>query len=203
MGHEVVEFEFDLTQTFRNLDAHDARQAAFIAKNRPAVSGELLRQVRAAHGEKPVDMFFSYFYDTCVLPGVIDEIRGDGDEGGELVLQWEVSVGFGAGDFAALRFLPGAGEVSTEGLRGDGSATDLLPGGGESFAIYKPYEVAKEYDVTFVGQAYGDRPLFLRYLLEHGINVHLWGHGWREPHPRYVPKETYARSSAIPGELRQ
>src|SRR3954464_11661462 len=56
LGHEVVEFQYDLTQTFRNLDGNDPRQAAFIAKNRPAVTAALLEQVRAAHAVRPVDV---------------------------------------------------------------------------------------------------------------------------------------------------
>ena len=42
---------------------------------RDRVSKELLRQVRATHAVKPLDLFFSYFYDACVLPEAIDEIR--------------------------------------------------------------------------------------------------------------------------------
>jgi hypothetical protein len=78
LGHEVVEFNYDLTATFRNLDAKNPRQAAFIAENRPRVSAELLRQVRRAHEAGRVDLFFSYFYDPCVLPAAIDEVRGMG-----------------------------------------------------------------------------------------------------------------------------
>jgi spore maturation protein CgeB len=44
--------------------------------------------------------------------------------------------------------------------------------------IYKPYDLAVEFDVTFVGQAYGDRPVYIKYLLEQGTNVRVWGWGW-------------------------
>ena len=30
--------------------------------------------------------------------------------------------------------------------------------------IYKPYDVPQEFDVAFVGQAYGDRPGYIRSL---------------------------------------
>src|SRR4051794_21677068 len=78
MGHEVVEFQYDLTQTFRNLDETNPRHAVFIAENRPRLSAELLRQIKAAHTARPVDVFFSYFYDACVEPGAIDAIKGMG-----------------------------------------------------------------------------------------------------------------------------
>src|ERR1041385_2231648 len=75
LGHDVVEFEYDLTQTFRNLDTGDPKQAAFIAENRPRVSAALLRQIRAANAQAPIDLFFSYFFDACIKPAAIDEIR--------------------------------------------------------------------------------------------------------------------------------
>ena len=70
MGHEMVEFDYDLRLTFKNLASKK-----FIERNRERVSQELLRQIRAAHAAAPLDLFFSYFYDACVLPEAIDEIR--------------------------------------------------------------------------------------------------------------------------------
>src|SRR5207342_1526667 len=47
-------------------------------------------------------------------------------------------------------------------------------------AIYKPYDVPVEFDVSFVGQAYGDRPAYIEHLLKNSIDVRVWGQGWRE-----------------------
>jgi hypothetical protein len=78
LGHEVVEFHYDLRQTFQNLIPDDPGQKQFVDENRPKVTEELLRQIRLAHDEKPVELFFSYFNDACVLPEAIDEIRALG-----------------------------------------------------------------------------------------------------------------------------
>src|SRR6266540_1535736 len=75
LGHDLVEFDYDLKETFEKVDLDDPLQRAFISRNRPKVTDELLRQVRKAHAEKPLDLFFSYFYDACVLQEGIDEIR--------------------------------------------------------------------------------------------------------------------------------
>ena len=49
--------------------------------------------------------------------------------------------------------------------------------------LYYPVEGrAKEYDVTFIGQAYRGRPELVRWLKEQGVNIRLWGQGW-EVHP--------------------
>jgi spore maturation protein CgeB len=45
--------------------------------------------------------------------------------------------------------------------------------------VYKPYNIPKEFDVTFIGQAYGERPAYLASLVAQGIDVRIWGHGWR------------------------
>jgi spore maturation protein CgeB len=44
--------------------------------------------------------------------------------------------------------------------------------------IYRPFDVPQEFDVTFVGQAYGDRPAQIKDLLDAGIDARVWGPGW-------------------------
>lgn len=44
--------------------------------------------------------------------------------------------------------------------------------------IYKKGSGNHLYDVTFVGQAYGDRPATLNALKKSGITVHTWGLNW-------------------------
>src|SRR5580704_15520862 len=61
LGHEIVDFEYDLDRTFQHLDPSDPVQREFIRQNRPRLSDELLSQVRKVHTTQPVDLFFSYF----------------------------------------------------------------------------------------------------------------------------------------------
>ncbi len=204
LGHEVIEFDYDLTPTFRNLDATNPRQAAFIQKNRPTVSAELLCQIKAAHAAKPLDLFFSYLYDPCILPSAIDEIRDLGG-GGIKTVNWfcngsyqldlvrEISPHY---DFCLV-----PEKFRMKDYRAMG-AHPIYCQEAANPAIYKPYDTPKEFDVTFVGQAYGDRPLFLKYLLDQNIRVNVWGHGWRNPHPKYLPAETYNAIQSIPQDLR-
>jgi spore maturation protein CgeB len=69
-------------------------------------------------------------------------------------------------------------------------------------SVYRPFELAKEFDVTFVGQAYGDRPGMIRYLLDGGVDVRVWGHGWKKPDSRFMPASTYEAICSIPEERR-
>jgi len=179
MGHDVVEFQYDLRRTFRNLDTSDPVQSAFIGNNRPKLSRELIRQVKAAHAIRPLDLFFSYFYDACVLPETIDEIRSWGittvnwycNASYQLHLVSEISRHY---DWCLV-----PEKFRLEDYRALG-ARPIYCQEAANPKIYRPYPLPVEFDVTFVGQAYGDRPAYLRYLLDHGIDVRVWGFGWRE-----------------------
>jgi hypothetical protein len=201
LGHDVVEFDYDLMQTFRNLDPTDAKQGAFIAGNRPKVTAAFLEQVRAAHALRPVDLVFTYFTDACIEAGALDEIRGMGIK----TVNWYCN---GSYQLHLVREISPRYDwclVPEKFRMGDYVAMGARPIYCQEAAnpnVYRPYEVAKEFDVTFVGQAYGERPLLIRELVERGIRVHVWGHGWRNPHPKYLPAETYEAINAIPAELR-
>ena len=177
LGHEVVEFDYDLYETFRNVDPDDPKQRSFIATNRPKVTLELLKQVRAAHSFRPLDVFFSYFYDACVLPEALDEIRSMGITSvnwycngsyqlrlvSEIASHYDwclVPEKFRLKDYVSM----GANPIYCQ------EAANPL--------VYKPYDLPVEYDVTFVGQAYGDRPGYIQYLRSKQIDVRVWGRGW-------------------------
>lgn len=182
LGHDVVEFEYDLRATFQHLDPEDPAQRAFIKKNRPKLSAELLRQIKAAHATKPIDLFFSYFYDACVLPEAVDDIRAMGittvnwycNGSYQLHLVSEISPHY---DWCL---------VPEEFRLKDYVAMGARPIYCQEAAnpnIYKPYDVPVEFDVTFVGQAYGDRPGYIEYLLDQGIDARVWGYGWQKLKP--------------------
>ena len=177
LGHDVIEFEYDLTETFRHLNAQNPKNISFIQRNRPVVSAELVRQIKKAHAEKSVDLFFSYFYDACVLPETIDEIKTIGittvnwfcNGAHQLHLVSEISPHydwclvpekFRLDDYRAM----GAHPIYTQEAANP--------------HIYKPYDVAREFDVTFVGQAYGDRAGFIRQMADAGIDIRVWGKNW-------------------------
>jgi spore maturation protein CgeB len=60
LGHEVIEFDFDLEPMYANADWHDEKQRRF------------------SDARQPIDAFLSYFYSTFVSPAVIEEIASLG-----------------------------------------------------------------------------------------------------------------------------
>lgn len=178
LGHEVIEFEYDLRETFQNLDPEDPLQKSFIRKNRPKITKELLRQIKEAHAEKPIDLFFSYFYDACILPEAIDEIKGMGiktvnwycNGSYQLHLVSEISPHY---DWCLV---PEKFRIKDYLAMG---ANPIYCQEAANPNIYKPYNMPIKFDVTFVGQAYGDRPAMIKHLLDSGIDVRVWGWGWK------------------------
>ncbi len=194
LGHDVIEFDYDLYETFQNVVSDDPRQRSFIEVNRPKVSEELLRQIKDAHRLEPVELFFSYFYDACVLPEAIDEIRGLGiktvnwycNGSYQLHLVSEISPHY---DWCLVPEKFRLQDYVALGARPIYSQEAANPN------IYKPYDLPVEFDVTFVGQAYGDRPAYTKYLRDCGIDVRMWGYGWRErfleePQPEAIIQKT-------------
>lgn len=180
LGHDVVEFDYDLKETFDNVDIDDPWQRSFIAKNRPKVSEALLSQLRAVHNQKPVDLFFSYFYDVCVESSAIEEIR----RMGIVTVNWYCN---GAHQLHKVRELSPHYDwclVPEKFRLQDYEAMGAHPLYCQEAAnpnIYKPYNLPTEFDVTFVGQAYGERPRYIKHLLDAGIDVRVWGYGWCAP----------------------
>ena len=174
-GHDVVEFGYDLNETIQKVDK--SRNARFISKNRPKVTKELLRQIKNAHEDRPIDLFFSYFYDACVLPEVIETIRAMGittvnwycNGSYQFHLVEEISPHY---DWCLV-----PEKFRLEDYRAIG-AQPIYCQEAANQEIYKPYHVPVEFDVTFVGQAYGDRPEYIQRLLESNIDVRVWGYGW-------------------------
>lgn len=206
MGHDLVEFDYDLRLTFKNLAS-----PKFIARNRERVSKELLRQVRAAHAVKPLDLFFSYFYDACVLPEAIDEIR----ELGIVTVNWFCN---GAYQLDLVKEISPRYDwclVPEKFRLADYRALGARPVYCQEAAnpqIYKPYDLPVEFEVTFVGQAYGERPAYIRYLLEQDIDIRVWGLWWQDYSPvvqqanrRNLPRRAYyiARYLATPEGRRE
>ncbi len=179
LGHDVVEFDYDLRETFRNVDPSIPSQQEFIARNRPVVTAELLRQLRAAHAIKPVELFFSYFYDACVLPEAIDEIRSMGittvnwycNGSYQLQLVSEIAPRY---DWCLVPEKFRLPDYQALGARPIYCQEAANP------SIYHPVDLPQEFDVTFVGQAYGERPGYIRYLLDQGVDVRVWGYGWEK-----------------------
>lgn len=197
LGHDVVEFQYDLDTTFKHLNLSASADAEFIRTNRPQLSEELVAQVKAAHARKPIDVLFSYFYTACVLPEALAEIRKLGictvnwycNGSYQLELVAEIAPHY---DFCLV-----PEKFRLEDYRKLG-ARPIYCQEAANPNFYKPAEVTQDHDITFIGQCYGDRPEIVRHAYERGVEICCYGLYWR---PRHVLAPTDARGG-IPERLR-
>ena len=182
LGHELIEFEVDYQPFHFNLDPDCKRQKSFVEKNRPVFSENLLAQVRAAHRRKPIDLFFSYFYSAYVEPDAIREIGRMGIP----TVNWFCNASY---QFHLVEEIAPAYDycLVPEKFRLNDyrrvGATPIYCQEAANPNMYKPYPLAKEFDVTFVGQKYGTRPLLMGSLHQEGVDARAWGPHWQNEKP--------------------
>jgi spore maturation protein CgeB len=192
LGHEVSVFEFDLEPFYDNADVSRQRQAAFSDRHRPTLERELLRQIREAHANRPIDMFFAYFYGSFVSPGTIAAIR----ELGIVTVNWYCNGSYQFNLVAAIApafdFCLVPERYRLEDYRRVG-AHPIYCQEAANPTVYHPYDVTRDTDVSFVGACYGDRPFYVRSLLDAGIGVQVFGPGWLDLTPGQPPLSSLTR----------
>ena len=151
--------------------ARSTRRWAPTGRRRPpAVSERLVAAVRAEHASRPVDVFFAYLLDQLVYPEAIREISDLGittlnywcNGAHQFFLVREISPAFDHCVVTERAALPAYKEVGARPIYLQLAANPDL---------YRPHDVPLEFDVTFVGQRYADRPEYVDYLLRNGIDV--------------------------------
>jgi spore maturation protein CgeB len=178
LGHELVEFEFDYQPANLHLELLSDADRDFWRTERPRASQELLDQVKRAHASKPLDLFFSYFFAAYVEPAAIRAIA----DLGITTVNWYCNASYQlhlVADIApAYHYCLVPEKFRLDDYRRLG-ANPIYCQEAANPNVYKPHDVPIEFDVTFVGQKYGDRPALLSRLHRAGVDVRAFGPGWR------------------------
>lgn len=178
LGHDVIEFDYDLEPLIAAADMTDSRNRRVVERHRAHASHELLEQVRRAHIEERIDLFFSYFYSSCATPQAILDIRALGikavnwycNASYQLHLVEEIAPAYDACLVPESYRLDDYREIGANPVYCQEAANPQF---------YRPRPLERDLDVVFVGARYGDRPHYVRSLLEAGLNVRVYGPGWR------------------------
>jgi spore maturation protein CgeB len=188
LGHDVVVFDYDLDSVVRFVDPAVTGARSYIERQRPRTSDELVRQVRRARDAGGLDLFFSYFYSAMVEPAAVRTIA----ELGIPTVNWYCNASY---QFDLVAEIAPAFDVCLVPERfrlDDYRAVGANPVYCQEAAnplVYRPKpELAQEFDVTFVGQRYGDRPVFVRELVQNSIDIRVWGAGWTDVPPSFRGK---------------
>ncbi|MCE5190674.1 MAG: glycosyltransferase [Actinomycetia bacterium] len=180
LGHDVVEFDYDLEPLLAHADFTVPENASFIAEHRPTAERALLDQLFRAHSEKPVDLLFTYFYSSCASAATIRQIS----EAGIPTMNWYCNASYQLHLVADLAPAYDYSLVPEKFRLEDYRALGANPVYCQEAAnpdVYHSYDVPVEYDVTFVGARYADRPDYIKALLAAGIEARVWGPGWTDP----------------------
>jgi hypothetical protein len=178
MGHDVVEFNYDLDRSFQSIDTSVAANQSFVAANRSRLSEELIRQVQDSHRQQPIDLFFAYLADALILPAAIRSIR----KLGIVAVNWYCNASF---QFDLVReispyfdwcLVPERNRLSY--YESAGARPIYCPEAANEH-YYRPLGLAKDIPVSFVGQAYGERPDLARRLSEAKIPMKVFGPRWQ------------------------
>jgi spore maturation protein CgeB len=179
LGHEVIPFSKDVTWHFteyQNYQTSPEERSRFL-KYKAELQANLIKEIATEHEAKKIDLFFSYFWSDVCEPQTIEQIKSTGIT----TLNWYCN---GSYQFELVAELAPHYDwclVPEKFRLKDYEAIGARPIYCQEAAnpsVYKPYDVPAEIDVAFVGQAYGDRPAYIRHLLDQGIDVRVYGYGW-------------------------
>jgi spore maturation protein CgeB len=169
MGHEVVLFP-----------AEEGRQAMQRndAKSRATFSQKILDTFKREHEKRHFDLFFAYLMDGMIEPGIIDDIRQLGVP----------TCNFSCNNIHQFNLVDELAPHFDYNLHAEKAAREkFLAIGAKPIwwqmasnpKYFKPDNLPRTIDVSFVGANYALRARYIYHLLEHGIDTHAYGPGWQ------------------------
>ncbi|MCB2227336.1 MAG: glycosyltransferase [Desulfarculaceae bacterium] len=172
-------------------------------QRRQEMEAKLLAFVAETHARKPVDVLVSYLSGYHVSPETVERIKGMGIA--TCAFHWDDRLYFrgrlGGGRYTGPSALARAYDLNlTNASRSlikyfvEGGLAIFWPEGADP-DHFAPRKVSLEFDVSFIGANYGQRPEWIRYLRRHGVRVAAFGPGWEHgPVPSGQMPEIYSQS---------
>ena len=151
-----------------------------------AMSTGLLSKVSAWSVGRSFDVVFTYLSGDQVDPATVEKLRSLGAPMVNLALNdketfvGKVSHGHAMGARDICRYFDLCWTSTEDALEKyvvEGALPIYLPEGANP-EVHRPYDEEMIYDVSFVGQRYGNRPETIARLRETGVKVEAFGPGW-------------------------
>jgi spore maturation protein CgeB len=158
------------------------------AERRTQMNAALLDELRHAHHRRPVDWVFAYASGGEIGVDLLERIAEelgiptvgmylDDKHGWEGNLSGQQRTGQVA-LASAFDLAWTSARVACEWYMLEGGRPIYLPEGFD-VATYRPLDLEPDMDVSFIGAAYGYRPQLIGRLRKAGINVDVFGPGWK------------------------
>jgi hypothetical protein len=151
-----------------------------------AMNEGLLQKVSQWAMDRPFDVVFTYLSGEQMIPDTLQKLRKLGAPMVNLALNdkemfvGKIRNGHAAGTRNICRYFDLCWTSTIDALEKyvvEGATPLYLPEGANP-DIHRPYDEDKMYDVSFVGQCYGNRPEVIGRLREAGLRVEAFGPGW-------------------------
>jgi len=156
------------------------------AATRAQVDRSLPEFVGRLHAQHPVDIWLSYLSGAQISP---ETVTGIGEMGIPCFsFHWDDRLSFYGvkygGQWSGPAAVCRAYDLNLTNARASlvkyrvERANALFWPLGANPEFFRPLDQPFQYDVTFCGQRYGERPLLIDYLRRNGIRVDCFGAGW-------------------------
>jgi spore maturation protein CgeB len=173
IGHEVHLFRNDLAIEKVKKNKY------FGTFDKSLFSEILLKDFLKAHNKDAFDVFLSYVLDRTIDIDCIDTIKRHGvvtmnyscNNTHQFYLIKQISPHF---DYNLHS------EKNCKSKFVDIGAKPIWFPMAANPTYYKPYNLPRNIDVSFVGRLYAKRPLYIRHLLANNIDVKVYGPGWKK-----------------------
>lgn len=174
---EVIRFKWDFHLQYLK-DWHQ--------RSKSTVNKMLVEAVEKAHMERPIDVFFGYVSGRVVFPETIRRIEEMGIRTLSLSLDDQIKFygkkepsGYsGMAEIApAFSLCWTSTESSIDKYKEVGARVIYMPAGANP-KVYRPYDVPRDVEVSFIGQKYGMRPNVVEDLQSRDIPIQAFGKGW-------------------------
>ena len=170
----------------------DERHPHWDAAARHKLGELVLERVREAHRERPLDVLFAYLSAEVIDPWVLEAVAEMGiftfglglDDlspsfrGSRPVLEPPMGT---AGLAKAFDLSVTSGRAACERYLVEGGIPFYQAQGGTP-SVSRPMGLPKDIDVSFIGNGFGTRWIFVRDLRRRGIPVRAYGAGFRGGH---------------------
>ena len=174
MGHNVYHFDWG---SF----GYSEYASDWEFEGKTIVNALMLDKLSKLHKEVGIDLFIGYLSDRTTFPTVIDivtnvlkipSINFSWDDHNKFELHTQIAPYF------TLNWT--TWKEAVEWYKDIGANALYLAGGSNPRMFKKLENIKKIYPVSFVGQNYGNRTLILKTLLREGLDLYVFGKGYKE-----------------------
>ena len=180
LGHEIVESQVDLAPASRFM----AVASVFTREElqlRSQLTARIVDELTAAHRQRPIDLFLTYFYNSHFDPAAFAEVRALGIPSINFFCNSIHQFGLVAGIAAAVDWSWHAERDAHDSYVRAGARPVWVQMAADP-CVYRPAPVTdRRRAACFVGQRYADRDQLAAALIARQVPLDLYGAGWADP----------------------